>query len=65
MALHVSRIFLASGLTPLPGGQQLQGDEEIELAWMPFGEALERALAGEITESVSVAGIAGGRAAVP
>ena len=49
MALHVSRVFLASGLTPLPGGRQLQGDEEIELAWMPFGEALERALAGEIT----------------
>jgi len=53
----VSHIFLASGLTPLPGGQRRQGDEEIELAWMPFGEALERVLAGEITESVSVAGI--------
>jgi len=53
----VSHIFLASDLTPLPGGQRRQGDEEIELAWMPFGEALERVLAGEITESVSVAGI--------
>jgi 8-oxo-dGDP phosphatase len=53
----VSHIFRASGLVPLPGGKGHQGDEEIELVWMPFGTALERVLAGEITESVSVAGI--------
>ena len=36
---------------------QPAGDEQIEVVWMPFGEALEAVLAGDITESVSVAGI--------
>ena len=53
----VSHIFLARALAPLPGGQRRQGDEQIEVVWMPFGEALEAVLAGDITESVSVAGI--------
>ena len=53
----VSHIFLARGLAPLPGGQRRQGDEQIEVVWMPFGEAVKAALAGDITESVSVAGI--------
>ena len=53
----VAHIFLAHGLAPLPGGQRRQGDEQIEVVWMPFGEAVEAALAGDITESVSVAGI--------
>jgi 8-oxo-dGTP pyrophosphatase MutT (NUDIX family) len=53
----VSHIFVASGLAPLPGGQRRQGDEEIELVWMPFDAALKRVMDGEITESVSVAAI--------
>ena len=53
----VSHMFLARGLAPLPGGQRRQGDEQIEVVWMPFGDALEATLAGNITESVSVAGI--------
>ena len=59
----VAHIFLARTLTALPGGPARdddkwgEGDEEIELAWLPFPAALERVLAGEITESVSVAGI--------
>lgn len=53
----VSHIFLARALAPLPGGQRRQGDEQIEVVWRPFREALELVLAGEITESVSVAGI--------
>lgn len=53
----VSHIFLARALAPLPGGQRRQGDEQIEVVWMPFDEAVEAALAGDITESVSVAGI--------
>jgi 8-oxo-dGTP pyrophosphatase MutT (NUDIX family) len=53
----VAHIFLARGLAPLPGGQRRQGDEQIEVVWMPFGEAVQAALAGTITESVSVAGI--------
>jgi 8-oxo-dGTP pyrophosphatase MutT (NUDIX family) len=53
----VSHIFLARGLAALPGGQRRQGDEEIEVVWMPFGQAVEAVLAGGVTESVSVAGI--------
>jgi 8-oxo-dGTP pyrophosphatase MutT (NUDIX family) len=53
----VSHIFIARALTPLPGGQVRQGDEEIEVVWLPFSEAVAKVLAGEITESVSVAGI--------
>jgi 8-oxo-dGTP pyrophosphatase MutT (NUDIX family) len=53
----VAHIFIARDLSPLPGGQVRQGDEEIEVIWLPFSEAVARVLAGEITESVSVAGI--------
>jgi len=53
----VAHIFVARGLSPLPGGQVRQGDEDIEVSWLPFSEAVARVLAGEITESVSVAGI--------
>jgi 8-oxo-dGTP pyrophosphatase MutT (NUDIX family) len=53
----VSHIYIARALAPLPGGQGRQGDEEIEVVWLPFSEAVARVLAGEITESVSVAGI--------
>ena len=53
----VAHIFIARGLSPLPGGRVRQGDEEIEVVWLPFSEAVARVLAGEITESVSVAGI--------
>jgi 8-oxo-dGTP pyrophosphatase MutT (NUDIX family) len=59
----VSHMFLARALAPVPGepargdGKRGQGDESIELTWLPFGEALERVLSGEITESVSVAAI--------
>jgi 8-oxo-dGTP pyrophosphatase MutT (NUDIX family) len=59
----VAHMFLARALAPVPGaparddGRRGQGDESIELAWLPFGEALERVLSGEITESVSVAAI--------
>jgi len=53
----VSHIFIARALAELPGGQVRQGDEEIEVVWLPFSEAVAKVLAGEITESVSVAGI--------
>jgi 8-oxo-dGTP pyrophosphatase MutT (NUDIX family) len=53
----VSHIFIARALADLPGGPVRQGDEEIEVVWLPFSEAVAKVLAGEITESVSVAGI--------
>jgi 8-oxo-dGTP pyrophosphatase MutT (NUDIX family) len=51
----VAHLFLARNLTagtPIP-----QGDEQVELRWMPFVDAVLSVMKGEITESVSVAGI--------
>ena len=51
----VAHLFLARNLTagpPVP-----QGDEQLELSWMPFANAVLAVMNGEITESVSVAGI--------
>jgi 8-oxo-dGTP pyrophosphatase MutT (NUDIX family) len=51
----VAHIFLARDLTAGPAAQA--GNEPIELSWVPFPDAVRAVLAGEITESVSVAGI--------
>jgi 8-oxo-dGTP pyrophosphatase MutT (NUDIX family) len=53
----VAHIFIARALAELPGGQARQGDEEIEVVWLPLREAVARVVAGEITEAVTVAGI--------
>ncbi len=53
----VAHVFLARDLAALPGGQVLQGDEDITVVWLPFDRAVELAVSGEITEAVSVAGI--------
>jgi 8-oxo-dGTP pyrophosphatase MutT (NUDIX family) len=50
-----AHLFLARNLTtgpPVP-----QGDEQVELRWMPFADAVLSVMNGEITESVSVAAI--------
>ncbi len=51
----VAHMFLATRLTAGPA----TGDsaEPVELTWMPFADAVRSVLAGEITESVSVAAI--------
>jgi 8-oxo-dGTP pyrophosphatase MutT (NUDIX family) len=51
----VAHLFLARGLTSGPPAEL--GDERVELTWAPFAEAVRLVLAGEITESVSVAGL--------
>ena len=51
----VAHIFLARDLTAGPAAEA--GNEPIELSWVPFPDAVRAVLAGEITESVSVAGI--------
>lgn len=51
----VAHIFLARNLTV--GSAIPQGDEQVDLRWMPFGDAVLSVMKGEITESVSVAGI--------
>ena len=51
----VAHMFLARNLTigpPVP-----QGDEQVELRWMPLVDAVLAVMKGEITESVSVAAI--------
>lgn len=51
----VAHIFLARSLTA--GSAIPQGDERVELRWMPFTEAVLSVMRGKITESVSVAAI--------
>lgn len=51
----VSHMFLARDLSATV--QERQGDERIELVWLPFADAVARVMSGEITESVSVAAI--------
>ena len=52
---EVAHMFLARDLTagpPVP-----QGDEQVELRWMPFADAVLAVMDGKITEAVSVAAI--------
>ena len=51
----VAHIFLAQDLAAGPPADA--GNEPIELSWVPFPDAVRAVMAGEITESVSVAGI--------
>lgn len=51
----VAHLFLARNLTSGPAVSQ--GDEQVELRWMPFVDAVLSVMKGEITESVSVAAI--------
>jgi 8-oxo-dGTP pyrophosphatase MutT (NUDIX family) len=51
----VAHLFLARNLTTGPSVPQ--GDERVELRWMPFTDAVLSVMKGEITESVSVAAI--------
>jgi 8-oxo-dGTP pyrophosphatase MutT (NUDIX family) len=51
----IAHMFLARELSATV--QQPQGDEQIELVWLPFPQAARFAVSGDITESVSVAAI--------
>jgi 8-oxo-dGTP pyrophosphatase MutT (NUDIX family) len=51
----IAHLFLVRNLTPGPSVPQ--GDEQVELRWMPFADAVLSVIKGEITESVSVAAI--------
>jgi 8-oxo-dGTP pyrophosphatase MutT (NUDIX family) len=50
-----AHIFLARNLESGPG--EIQEDEQVELQWMPFADAVLAVMKGEITESNSVAAI--------
>jgi 8-oxo-dGTP pyrophosphatase MutT (NUDIX family) len=51
----VAHIFLAQDLASGPAAEH--GNEPLELRWMPFAAAVRSVMSGDITESVSVAGI--------
>ena len=51
----VAHIFLARNLKS--GLYDRQGDEQVELQWMPFADAVLAVMKGEITESVSIVAI--------
>jgi ADP-ribose pyrophosphatase len=51
----IAHMFLAQNLKSGPAVQL--GDEQVELLWMPFSAAVRAVMAGDITESVSVAAI--------
>ncbi len=52
---EVIHLFLATGLTAVKPATE--ADEVLEVHWVPFSEACERALAGEITDSKTVVGL--------
>lgn len=51
----VTHLFLATGL--VQGAHDQDPEESIELSWHRYGDVVEMVMAGEITESSSVAGI--------
>ena len=50
-----AHMFLATGLQT--GSDAQDPDEQVILSWLPFRQAVEKVLAGSITESVSVAAL--------
>ena len=50
-----AHMFLATGLRA--GADAQDPEEQVILSWLPFGQAVQKVLAGSITESVSVAAI--------
>ena len=54
------RVYLASGLTALPGGREHTGEAEeahLPQVWVPLAEAVDLVLAGAIGSPAGVAGI--------
>lgn len=52
---EVGTVYLAEGLTP--GETAFEETEILQIKKLPFKEALEMVMAGEITDSISLAGI--------
>ena len=52
---EVGICFQATGLTP--GVARPDGTEELQVRWVPFGEALRMMMDGEITDSLTMLGL--------
>lgn len=52
---EVVHLYLAQGLTPVPAGRE--HGEVFETHWVPLGEAVARALAGDIVDGKTVIGL--------
>ena len=50
-------LFLAHGLTELPGGHAPEADEELMVRREPFDQCVARVLAGELTDALTVAAL--------
>jgi len=50
-------IYLARGLTPAPGGQNLDAGEFLDVVRVPFDKALGMCMSGEITDAKTLVGI--------
>ncbi len=51
----VGHMFLATGLQAGPDAQD--PEEQLTASWLPFGQAVDQVLTGQITEAVSIAAI--------
>ncbi len=52
------RIFLARGLAPVESDYQREGEEKfLRTAWVPLGEAVQSALAGDLHNGATVQGV--------
>ena len=52
------RIFLARGLSPVETDYQREGEEKfLRTAWVPLGEAVQAALAGDLHNGATVQGV--------
>ncbi|MBI5734791.1 MAG: NUDIX hydrolase [Mycolicibacterium neoaurum] len=51
------RVFLATGLSEIGRPEAEHEEADLTLDWLPLGDAVQRVLAGEIVNSIAVAGI--------
>lgn len=58
------RVFMATGLSQVEQPEAEDEEADMSLEWVPLGEARDRVFAGEITNSIAVAGILAAHAVV-
>ncbi|MCF8603968.1 NUDIX hydrolase [Gordonia sp. HY442] len=51
------RVYLAEGLHDLPAAEREHEEADLVVEWLPVGDAVSRALSGEIVNATAVAGV--------